>query len=249
MKKLTLTRLLAAAVFASALALAPSVKAQATTLAQWTFESSYTSISGTSAALSPIHPETLYPGALADAGGNHVGASTVWSSPAGNGSAHSFSANLWAQADYWQFTLTPNGVMPNLSGITVTYDQNGSGTGPKTFYFAYSTDGSTWNTVGSDYALTSGISWSTGVAGQPTQESFDLSAITALNTATTMYFRIVDDSVTAGGSINGGNVGTAGTDRVDNFTINASVVPEPTSIALLGGFGGLLVWNMIRRRR
>jgi hypothetical protein len=246
MKTSTLARYLCIAVFASALAFASSAKAD--TVAQWTFESSYTGISGTSAALSPILPETLYAGALADAGGNHVGAGTVWSSPSGNGSLHSFSANLWAQNDYWQFTLTPNGALPNLSGISVTYDQNGSATGPKTFYFEYSTDGSTFNKVGSDYALTSGISWSTGTAGQPTQESFDLSAITALNTATTMYFRIVDDSVTTGGAINGGNIGTAGTDRLDNFTINAAVIPEPSSLSLLGGFG-LLAWHLIRRRK
>ena len=245
MKRQILARYLCIAVFASALAVASSVKAD--TVAQWTFESSFSGITGTSAALSPILPETLY-GGLAAAGGNHAGAGTVWSSPAGNGSLHSFSANLWAQGDYWQFALTPSGVMPNLSGITVSYDQNGSGTGPKTFYFAYSTDGSTWNTVGSDYALTSGITWSTGVANNPTQESFDLSAMTALDTATTMYFRIVDDSTTTGGSVSGGNVGTAGTDRIDNFTINAAVIPEPTSLSLLGGFG-LLAWHLIRRRK
>jgi len=235
----------------SALALTAALQVRADTLAQWTFETSGPSITGTSATFGGIVPETLYSGATAAASGTHAGAGTVWSSPSGNGSPHSFSANLWAQGDYFQFTLSPDLTDYTYSGIAVSYDQNGSATGPKTFYFAYSTDGSTWNTVGSDYALTSGITWSTGTGGQPTQESFDLSAITALDTASTMYFRIVDDSATTGGAINGGNVGTAGTDRTDNFTITASgtAIPEPASAALLTGFAGLLAWNVIRRRR
>ena len=247
MKRLTPTLL---GVAAAALTLAVSPSAQADTLAQWTFESSFSSLSGTSASLGGIAPETLFTGATAAASGTHAGAGTVWSSPAGNGSLHSFSANLWAQGDYWQLTLSPNHVNYTYSAIQVSYDQNGSSTGPKTFYFAYSTDGTTWNTVGSDYALASGVTWSTGTAGQPTAESFDLSAITALNTASTMYFRIVNDSPATGGAINGGNVGTGGTDRLDNFTVSGTVIPipEPSVLCLLGGFG-VLGWHLIRRRR
>jgi hypothetical protein len=248
MKQPTLPKLLLVALFALAFT-AATLKAD--TLAQWTFESSFTSITGTSASLSGLTPELLYTGASAAASGTHAGATTVWSSPVGDGSLHSFSANLWAQSDFFQFTITPDQVNYSYSAINIAYDQNGSGTGPRTFYFAYSTDGSTWNTVGSDYQLTSGVTWSSSIAGQPTHEAFDLSAITALNTAGTMYFRIVDDSLVTGGAINGGNVGTGGTDRIDNFTITANVtlIPEPATATLLGLFGGLLAWNVIRRRR
>ncbi len=227
-----------------------SFSAKADTLAQWTFESSFTSITGTSATIGGLTPETLQSGATAAASGSHAGAATVWSSPAGNGSPHSFSANLWAQStDFFQFTLTPS-TGSTYANIGVAYDQNGSGTGPKTFYFAYSTDGSSYTTVGTDYSLTSGVTWNTSGALQGTHESFDLSAITDLNTASTWYFRIYNDSPVTSGAINGGNVGTGGTDRIDNFTITADVtaVPEPTTTALLGGFG-LLAWFMARRRR
>ena len=106
MKTPTLARYLCIAVFASALAFASSVKAD--TVAQWTFESSGPSITATSAAFGPIVPEALYSGATAAGSGTHAGATTVWSHPAGNGSLYSFSANLWAQTDYYQFTLTPD---------------------------------------------------------------------------------------------------------------------------------------------
>jgi hypothetical protein len=76
-----------------------------------------------------------------------------------------------------------------------------------------------------------------------THESFDLSALSLLNNNPNVYFRIVDDSTTA---INGGTVGTAGTDRIDNFTV--AVVPEPTGLFVFGGFT-FLAWNLIRRRK
>jgi hypothetical protein len=43
----------------------------------------------------------------------------------------------------------------------------------------------------------------------------------------------------------GGTIGSAGSFRVDDFTVNASAVPEPASLALLG-LGGLA---LLRRRR
>jgi hypothetical protein len=49
-------------------------------------------------------------------------------------------------------------------------------------------------------------------------------------------------------SANGGTVGTGGTDRVDNFVVSASPVPEPSSLALglIGGFAWLVA---LRRKR
>lgn len=201
-------------------------------IAQWTFESSFASIAGTSTTLGGLAPEI----GTGVASGTHASAS-AWSSPSGNGSAHSFSVNTWAVGDYFQFSLSTVG----SSGIGVSFDQTGSNTGPKAFDLAYSTDGSTFTTFGS-YSLVNG-SWSAGSPTLlPTSFSFDLSAITALNNAPSVYFRLIDTSTT---SINGSTVAAGGTSRVDNFTV--SVVPEPSSVLLgLLGAAGLVI---TRRRK
>jgi hypothetical protein len=222
--------------FCGLLATAAISQAQTATIGQWSFEAgqpsalaSTLSVTGTSYGSIPSDIGT------GSASGTHASSST-FSSPSGNGSARAFSANTWAQGDYWQFSLNLDPANNTYAGLGVAFDQNGSSTGPKTFYFAYSTDGSSFTKMGDDYALTSGITWSATIAGQPTHESFDLSSIAALNTANILYFRIVEDSPVTGGAVGGGNVASGGTDRVDNFTITAQVtpVPEPGTCALFG---------------
>src|SRR5882724_206108 len=100
--------------------------AQAQIAAQWTFESSFGSITGTSTTLGGLSPET----GAGTASGVHASAAT-WSSPAGNGSAHSFSVNTWAVGDYFQFQTSTLG----LNNILVSFDQTSSGTGPRDFKF------------------------------------------------------------------------------------------------------------------
>jgi hypothetical protein len=79
--------------------------------------------------------------------------------------------------------------------------------------------------------------------------AYDLSAISALNNAASVFFRVVDQAPTTGGAINGGNVGTTGTDRIDDFIVNGVVnVPEPSSLAL-GLVGGLAWLAALRRKR
>jgi len=226
--------------------------AKADVIADWTFQSSASTNNIIGAGKTP---GTTQSGILADTGigtasASHASASTVWSIPSGNGSSNSWSANNWTIGDYYQFSVTLDLVDNTYSGINVTYDQNGSATGPKTYYIAYSTDGSSFTKFGSDYALTSGIVWSSGTPNQATQLSDNFSLITALNTATTVYIRVVDDSPTTGGAINGGNVGTAGTDRIDNFVINATItpVPEPATLTL-AAVGGAVFLAAFRRKR
>ena len=64
----------------------------------------------------------------------------------------------------------------------------------------------------------------------------------AFDNATTITFELVDLNTV---SVNGGTVATAGTDRVDNFTVVS--VPEPATLALAGLVGLSLM--LFRRQR
>jgi len=218
------------------------MSANADILADWTFETTSNLITGTSTTIGPIAADI----GTGSATGVHASLST-WSHPAGDGSPSSFSVNTNALGDYSQFTVSLDLIDNTYSGLTVSYDQNGSATGPKTYTFSYSTDGSSFTAFQTDYTLTSGITWSSSTAGQGTIESFDLSSITALDTASTLYFRVIDDSATTGGAINGGNVGASGTDRIDNFLVSGTVTaaPEPSTLALaaVGGVAGLVAFR------
>jgi hypothetical protein len=211
-----------------------SVQAQ---IASWNFNLLNLSASDTnSTSLFSVPADT----GSGTASGVHA-SSDVFSTPVGNGSAESISATKWAVGDYWQFRTSTLG----SSGIEVSWDQTSSSTGPGKGLLEYSTNGSTFTAFGADYTiLADGSPHATWNA--TTHSSFyiflyDLSSITVLNNVPSVYFRLVDDSTASAGL---GTVGTAGTDRVDNFTV--AVVPEPAS-AILGGLC-FLVWSLLRRR-
>jgi hypothetical protein len=208
-------------------------------ITQWTFETSSTAIGGTSNHIDNIAPET----GSGLASEVHASASTVWSSPAGNFSSHSLSANNWSSGDYYQFQTSTIG----FSGISVQYDQTGSSTGPRDFSLSYSLDGSSFTTVGSLYTvlLNGGApnpAWGAATGSSAYTFSYDLSGVSALDNASSVFFRVTDGSTT---SIGGGTVATTGTDRIDNFTVFVAPIPEPSTVALgiLGGLIGVFAWK------
>src|SRR5262249_22577538 len=150
--------------------------------------------------------------------GSHASATTAWSSPAGNGSTHSLSSNMWAttgtglQTSYYEFDVST----VNWQDIDISWDQTGSATRPPDFALQWSTDGTTFNTF-TTYSLASpAVTWSAGTPTSLTSFNFNLASVTALNGAATADFRLVQSGST---SINGSTVGTAGTGRVDNVVI------------------------------
>ena len=200
-----------------------------TTIAKWTFETS-----------APTTPGSFTPEiGLGLASGFHAGAST-YSSPAGNGSAHSFSSNTWAIGDYYQFQVSTSG----LSNINVSWDQISSGTGPKDFSLLYSTDGTNFSTAISSYTVLVNATpntWSSATPISTSSYTFDFSGLTAINNQAAVYFRLRDfDAISA----NGGTVAAGGTDRVDNFSV--TVIPEPSTYALLAGVATFAI--VLRRR-
>src|ERR1041385_1987473 len=103
---------------AVALFSAPAAFTQ-TNLATWTFETLTLSTANTNST-----PNGWCTNVAADIGsgtgsGFHQTAAAVFSTPAGNGSAKSLSANNWTVGDFWQVTLSTVG----YNNIVVAWDQ------------------------------------------------------------------------------------------------------------------------------
>jgi hypothetical protein len=217
------------------LVLASATPLYADTVATWTFESSSSSIAGTSNHIDGIAAEV----GSGIASGVHASASTVWSSPAGNGSAHSFSANNWSVGDYWQLQVNTTG----YHGLSLSFDQTGSGTGPRDFTLSYSLNGSSFTQIGS-YSVLANASpnplWNSTTSSSLYTYNYDLGSL--VDDSPTVYFQIMDADTT---STTGGTVGTGGTDRIDNFSVFTTPVPEPSTVAIgiLSGLAGLFIWK------
>jgi hypothetical protein len=220
-------------------------ESQASIMAQWTFESSQPAASGSSsgnfAAENGIYSSTSL------ASGFHA-ASSTYSSPPGDRSANSFSSTAWAMGDYYQFTSSTLG----YNNVNVSFEAASSSTGPKDFQLSYSTDGTTFILATTYSVLVNGspnTAWSASMSAASAAVydfSFNLSA---LNTQNNIYIRLIDNSTTSAG---GGTVGTSGTSRVDDFTISASPIPEPSTFiagALLGLPFALQRFRRLRNRK
>ncbi|HET9906365.1 MAG TPA: ExeM/NucH family extracellular endonuclease [Anaerolineales bacterium] len=179
----------------------------ATTIAQWTFESPNNPAGATAAT----YPNAIAPATgTGNAGGVHASSSTVWSTPAGNGSTLSFSSNNWAIGDYYQFSTSTS----TYTDIQVSWHQTRSSTGPSDFKLAYSTDGT--NFTDFDTYTIPANTWST--SGSPVVGSIftrDLSAVTSIDNQANVYFRLISTSAAGG---------TGGTNRVDNFTVSGEPI-------------------------
>ena len=143
------------------------------TIADWTFETL------------PASPAVITAGPYAaevgagTATGSHAAVST-YSTPAGNGSVHSYSSNQWQIGDYYQFQVSTVG----QSQIGLVFDQTSSATGPRDFKVQYSTNGTTFTDSGFSYSVLANAApnplWSTTVPAAGYTKFVDLSTIPAV---------------------------------------------------------------------
>ncbi len=220
----------AASLFVLALTSGSKVGAQ---IAQWTFETSQPSNAG------PHNAEV----GTGIARGLHASGGTVYSAPAGNGSARSFSSTAWAAGDYYQFSFSTTG----LQGISISFDQTGSNTGPKTFQVQTSINGSTYTTLaGSNYDITND-GWSMNTPSSVPARTINLPA--SLDNQATVFVRL---TVAAGSTaINGNPIAAAGTSRIDNVSVtNSGVLPVTLSMFKATAQAGdiLLSWSTVMEK-
>ena len=192
----------------------------ADTIATWTFETTSTSITGSGTTLGGINADV----GTGTASEVHAGTAT-WSSPAGNGSTHSFSATAWAANDYAQFQFSTTG----FHGLSLSFDQTSSNTGPGHYNLSYSLDGGANFTVVGPYSVLANASpnptWNATTPSPLFTLSYNLGS--AIDDTSTVLVRLTDaDNVSA----NGGTVAATGTDRIDNFSVFTTPVPEPSSV-------------------
>ena len=200
-----------------------------TTIAKWTFESSGLGSSspsflpGANTATTNFYAELGPQAGIAAITGKHVGPAT-YTSPAGNGSPKALSANTWTNiGDYYQIAVSTVG----FTNINLVFDAVGSATGPRDFKVMYSTDGVNFTQFGSAYTVLSTPSWSAGTPQVGETYTYDLSSITSLANASTVYIRLVVNSSTA---INLSAVGTGGTSRIDNVVVAGTITGPPQII-------------------
>ena len=169
MKKIVVLYLVAV----STLLTSQTIKADILTVAQWTFENTANTNGlnfGPGAGNSPgtILADNGLNSSVSTSSGLHANAG-VYSTPAGDldsaiaalapgttgpgqpgsgaanvsPSVHSFSANNWSVGDYWSFTTSTVG----YNGVSISWDQTGSNTGPKDYGLSYSIDGGAFSQV------------------------------------------------------------------------------------------------------
>ena len=229
----------AAPLAAAACLLWAGCTAHAAAIATWTFETSLPSATGTAAG--PYSAEI----GTGSATGMHASSAT-FNNVSGNGSSHSFSSNTWAIGDYYQFQVSTTG----LQDIVVSWDQTSSNTGPRDFDLQYSTNGSSFTSFFSYQVLANGLTpnpaWNGTTSSAAYSYSQDLSAIAAIENAANVYLRLTATSLNPANPTS--TFGAGGTDRVDNFSVSASPVPEPSMFVLAAlGFVGLAVRGWRKR--
>lgn len=216
----------------AALAMTASA-ANATLIADWRFNRSITPV--TQGMYSWLGESGAYSSAFLI---STFDSNTTFSTPTGNGSAYSLSADRWSTGDYAEIGVY--GLPIGQHSFQLTWDQTRTSGGPSDFRvdladsngFVTTLPNSDYNVIQAGALLTGTTVWSNpGVQTEFTRTiNFNANIVSAGN----LYIRFVATGLNLGN----------GAARFDNISLTSSTVPAPGALALLGlaGLAG-------RRRR
>ena len=165
----------------------------------------------------------------------HALAAATYTSPSGNGSQYAFSSNNWSPNDFYEISFNASG----FSGLTVSWDQARSSTGPSPFKVAISVNGGSFTDLFSYTVLQSGGGGAPGTWNSTTYNPIYTNsniALTGADNASSVVVRFINTSAVASAA--------SGSNRIDNIMVNGTLVPAPGAAALIG-LAGLVA----RRRR
>jgi hypothetical protein len=189
----------------------------AATVASWSFEPPNSPPTVTGTTITGLLPDS----GIGVASGVHASSSTTFSSVVGNGSATALGADHWVGGDYWQFQFSTLG----FAHLQLGFDARASFSGPTNITLSYSLDGSSFTTLNPNVNVPVGT-WNSSVRSLTFAHTFDLTALTALDNAPNVYIRL---------AANLPPFDTGNSASIDNFVVNGTVIPEPSSLALVAG--------------
>jgi len=237
---MSLNRLSAVAAVAAA---ALSVAASADVVVGWTMPTAFPTGTGNVPTGTSYLPPGPNGAGVANQGANFLGsqlsavkalAASTYTSPSGNGSQYAFSANNWSPNDYFQISFASTG----FSGLSLSWDQARSSTGPAPFKVAISVNGGNFVDLFSYNVLQSGGGGAPGTWSSTTYNPIytNTVALTGAGDAASVVVRFINTNATTSSA--------SGSNRIDNIFVNGTLVPAPGAAALIG-LAGLVA----RRRR
>jgi len=164
---------------------------------------------------------TAFAGTTVNADTN-IGMSTTTTSPAAlalvggarSGTVNNYVYNANGKAMVFKFSMT------NLSSLSISLAMQKTATGFTTQVWESSTNGTNWSSIGTVNSIQSSFSAPSGLVTS-------LTAGSGIDGAATAYVRVTFSGATDSG----------GNNRLDNIQFNATAVPAPGALALLGVAG------------
>ncbi len=206
-------------------------KSSATLIAGWDFANLLASPNTPATISAAVGAATIDASAFVPTGTNPertaFGGSTLNAFPGGDltaGMALSLvNSNANGKALIFSFSML------GYQDLVVSFATRGTSTGFNTHDWSWSTDGISFTPLAGNTAVT---------ATAFEIKSIDFSLASGLANATSAYLKLTVSGATS----------TSGNNRLDNIQFNATAVPEPTVMALIGGFGLMGLFMASRRR-